>query len=292
MRRLLHLVDALFGWHLRKSGAVGAGEGAAVVWRRIRQVAGNRLSIALDRSTYQRRYEFSFMNPYFTDSGLSLGYNVWWREFDYSSFNVASYSSNSGAFQVLLGIPLSESNSISLMAGVDSNQINAFAGSTPDPLMDYLYAVGDRTFRSFRIQGAWARDTRNNYLMPTIGSTHNLSAQIVLPGSTISYYKLQYDFTRYWPLNPSIVLKTATTLGFGDSSTGWAVLGAPPTARRFFFSTSTDLERPWLKLWRTCPDSTVRRTLSVIFLEPRAVLSSVSLISLIPCPYPIQQASR
>ncbi len=178
---------------------------------------GNRLSIALDRSTYQRRYEFSFMNPYFTDSGLSLGYNVWWREFDYSSFNVASYSSNSGAFQVLLGIPLSESNSISLMAGVDSNQINAFAGSTPDPLMDYLYAVGDRTFRSFRIQGAWARDTRNNYLMPTIGSTHNLSAQIVLPGSTISYYKLQYDFTRYWPLNPSIVLKTATTLGFGDS---------------------------------------------------------------------------
>jgi len=45
MRRLLHLVDALFGWHLRKSGAVGTGEGAAVVWRRIRQVAGNRLSI-------------------------------------------------------------------------------------------------------------------------------------------------------------------------------------------------------------------------------------------------------
>ena len=36
------------------------------------------------------------------------------------------------------------------------------------------------------------------------------------------------------------------------------------STRRFFFSTRTDLERPWLKLWRTWPDSTVRRTLSVI----------------------------
>jgi galactoside O-acetyltransferase len=45
MRRLLHLIDALLGWPARRSGAVSIGRNAAVAWRRIRQVAGNRLSI-------------------------------------------------------------------------------------------------------------------------------------------------------------------------------------------------------------------------------------------------------
>lgn len=45
MRQLLNLVDAVLGWNVRRSDAVSVGPGAAVAWRRIRQVAGNRLSI-------------------------------------------------------------------------------------------------------------------------------------------------------------------------------------------------------------------------------------------------------
>src|SRR4051812_40369815 len=48
MRRLLNVVDVLLGWTAWRSGAVSTGAGAAVVWRRIRQVAGNRLSIGQD----------------------------------------------------------------------------------------------------------------------------------------------------------------------------------------------------------------------------------------------------
>ncbi len=48
MRTLLSLLDALLGWRARRSGAVSAGRGTAVVWRRIRQVGGNRLSIGQD----------------------------------------------------------------------------------------------------------------------------------------------------------------------------------------------------------------------------------------------------
>ena len=88
--------------------------------------------------------------------------------------------------------------------------------------------------------------------------------------------------------------------GLGGRGAGFCAAGsstacaAPPApiARRFFFSTRTDFERPWLKLWRTWPDSTVRRTLRVILRPPRAVLSSVSLVSLILCPYPIHSGWR
>jgi outer membrane protein insertion porin family len=178
---------------------------------------GNRVSTAITRSDYQKRYDFSFVNPYFTDEGLSLGYNLWWREFDYSSFNVAQYSTNSGAFQVFLGVPLSESDSISVMLGLDSNEILATEGSTPAPLVDYVNAIGQRTFHSWRAQVGWGRDTRNNYFTPVVGGTQSVSAEIALPGSTVEYFKIQYDISKYWPLHQALVIKTALNLGYGDS---------------------------------------------------------------------------
>jgi outer membrane protein insertion porin family len=178
---------------------------------------GNRVSMAVNRSTYQKRYDFSFMNPYFTDEGLSLGYNLWWREFDYSSYNVAQYSTNSGAAQVFLGLPLSESDSVSLMFGIDTNEILAFPGSTPPPLVDYIDAVGNRTFKSWRAQVGWGRDTRNDFFTPVVGTTQNLAAEIALPGSTVEYYKLSYDFAKYWPVSQAVVLRTAMNVGYGDS---------------------------------------------------------------------------
>ena len=178
---------------------------------------GNRVSMSVSRSAYQKRYDFSFTNPYFTKEGLALGYNFWWREFDYSSFNVAQYSTNSGAAQVFMSLPLSEADSVSLLFGIDSNQILAFAGSTPPPLVDYIDAVGKRTFHALRAQAGWSHDTRNDYFMPVVGSTQSVSLEVALPGSTVEYYKLQYDFAKYWLLNPSMVLRTGVNFGYGDS---------------------------------------------------------------------------
>ena len=50
--------------------------------------------------------------------------------------------------------------------------------------------------------------------------------------------------------------------------------------RFFFFSTTTDFERPWLKFCRTWPDSTVRFKLNGLRgASPRKVFSVVSFVS-------------
>jgi outer membrane protein insertion porin family len=178
---------------------------------------GNRVSLAAQRSNYQKRYDFSFLNPYFTDDGLSLGYNLNWSEFDYSNFNVAQYSTNSGAAQVVMGLPISEWDSVSALFGIDSNEILAFQGSTPDAIVDYINAIGNRTFHAWRGQLAWSRDTRNDYFMPSMGSFQRVSAELTLPGSTAEYYKLEYEYSKYWPLSPSLILRTGLNVGYGDS---------------------------------------------------------------------------
>ena len=182
--------------------------------------SGNQVAVEANRNTYLQRYSFSFLNPYFTDSGLSLGYNVWWREFDNSNFNTAQYSSTNAGMQATFGVPITESDTISASLGIDRNEIFVFRGSTPDSIVDYIDALGQRTFHTWRTQLAWARDTRNDYLQPTRGTAQRVSAEIALPGSTVQYYKLNYEFSKYWPISRALILNTRFELGYGDSYGG------------------------------------------------------------------------
>jgi len=178
--------------------------------------SGNRVSVEAQRNVYLQRYSFSFLNPYFTENGLTLGYNLTWREFDNSEFNTAQFSSTNASGQVVLGIPLTESDTISATFGVDRNEIFTFNG-TPTSIVRYIDALGNRTFHSWRTELGWARDTRNDYLQPTRGTFNRVSIETTLPGSTVEYYKLNYEFSKYWPLSSALVLNTRFELGYGDS---------------------------------------------------------------------------
>ncbi|WP_129135576.1 outer membrane protein assembly factor BamA [Luteimonas sp. YGD11-2] len=179
--------------------------------------SGNRVSIEASRNVYLQRYAFSYLNPYFTDDGMSLGYNLWWREFDNSEFNTAQYSSTNAAAQMFFGIPITENDSISLMFGIDRNEIYAWRGGTPDSIVDYIDAFGSRTFNSWRTELGWARDSRNDFLQPTRGTYQRVGLEVTLPGSTAEFYKLNYEFSKYWPISRALVLNTRAEIGYGDS---------------------------------------------------------------------------
>ncbi len=179
--------------------------------------SGNRVSVQAQRNDYLQRYDFSFVNPYFTDSGVSLGYNLWWREWDYSDFNTAQYSSTSGAGQVVLGLPITETDTVTAMLGIDSNEILTYRGSTPESLIDYIDALGRRTFHSWRAEIGWGRNSLDSYLTPTRGMQQRIWLEATLPGSTVEFYKLNYNISKFWPLSRHFVLNTRAELGYGDS---------------------------------------------------------------------------
>ena len=177
---------------------------------------GNRVSVQAQRSSYQQRYDFSFLNPYFLDNGMSLGYNLWWRELDYSDFGTAQYSSNSGAAQVVLGFPITETDTVTGLFGIDTNQILDSA-STPEPIRNYLDALNTRTFHAWRAELGWSRNSLDNLLTPSRGMQQRIWLEATLPGSTVEYYKLQYNISKFWPLSRHLVLNTRADLGYGDS---------------------------------------------------------------------------
>src|SRR3546814_18517980 len=90
---------------------------------------------------------------------------------------------------MVLGVPITESDSVSVLFGIDRNEINTFRGYTPDSIVDYIDALDTKTFHAWRSELAWARDTRNDFLQPTRGTLHHVSLATPLPGSTLQTYK-------------------------------------------------------------------------------------------------------
>lgn len=178
--------------------------------------SGNQVSVQAQRNDYMQRYDFSFRNPYFTDNGLSLGYNLWWRELDYSDFNTAQYSTNSGAAQAVFGLPITETDTVTAMLGVDTNEILVF-GSTPPSIRDYINALDRSTFHAWRAEVGWGRNSLDSFLTPTRGMQQRVWLETTLPGSTVEYYKLNYNISKFWPLSRHFVLNTRAELGYGDS---------------------------------------------------------------------------
>ncbi len=178
---------------------------------------GNRVGVAVQRNDYSESYDINYFDPYFTRDGISVGYNLSYREADYRNFNIASFYSDSGIARATFGLPLTETDTVGLSFGIDYNTINPVYGSTPQTIVDYIDALDQRTFHAWRSELSWARDSRNAYWNPTRGTYQRAGAEVTLPGSTVEYYKLNYQFARYWPINRALVLLTNFELGYGDS---------------------------------------------------------------------------
>jgi outer membrane protein insertion porin family len=192
--------------------------------------SGDRVGFTVQNNRFVKRFDFTYLDPYFTDDGISLGYNLIYRELDQGQANIANFTTDNGALQAVFGIPLTETDSIGVVFGIDRNQINVVNGATPDPFVDYIDALGRRTFNAWRTELSWARDSRNAFFNPTRGTFQRVSAEITLPGSTVEYYKLNYQFAHYWPISRNIVLLSSAEVGYGDSYSDAVTRSFPVTA--------------------------------------------------------------
>jgi len=184
---------------------------------------GNRAAVNIQNNRFFKRLDLTYINPYTTDDGLSVGYNASYRELDFADQNLAAYSTDTAAFKAFFGIPLTETDTLSAAIGIDSTKIQALPGLTPDYIFDYLLRVAAskdnlerRTFKAWRMEAGWARDSRNRFFNPTRGGFQQIGAEVVLPGSTQEYYKVYYRFGRYFPVNSWLTLFASADIGYGD----------------------------------------------------------------------------
>ncbi|HEY3521217.1 MAG TPA: outer membrane protein assembly factor BamA [Rhodanobacteraceae bacterium] len=178
---------------------------------------GDKVSASLQKSTFLKQYQVSYLNPYFTDSGISLGYNLSYLELNQEQANIASYLSNDAAFTTTMGLPISETDSVNLGLGYSKNQIEVIPGYTPTPFVDQLNQIGHLTMRNTTLNVSWGHDTLNKYFKPTQGGIQTFGAEISLPGSTVEYYKLSASSRNYFELPKGFVGLLSGMIGYGKT---------------------------------------------------------------------------
>lgn len=178
---------------------------------------GNRVSLGLTRSEYQSRYNFGFVDPYWTEDGVSLGYNAFYRTADYDEldYDVSSYSVDSLGGGVNIGYPISETARLSFGLSVQQDDLDT-GRYTVDEIYDFMDEEGD-SFLNFKGSIGWSESTLNRGVLATRGHSQSLVFETTLPGSDLSFYKLDYNGQLFVPMSKDYTLRMHTRLGYGDA---------------------------------------------------------------------------
>ncbi|QIB67722.1 outer membrane protein assembly factor BamA [Kineobactrum salinum] len=128
------LIDVDFAVEEQSSGSIGASFGYAqdaglIFGLNLQQDnflgTGRRVGIGLNSSRYQDVYNFSYTNPYYTEDGVSRGFNVYFRSTDLSEINVASYTTDTLGAALNFGYPIKETQRLGFSFGVSNTEITA-----------------------------------------------------------------------------------------------------------------------------------------------------------------------
>ena len=178
---------------------------------------GNSASLGLTRSEYQSKYNIGFTDPYFTKDGVSLGYNAFYNKTDYNDYyddGVSYYSINSYGAGATLGYPINETSRISfgLTAQHDSIEPGTYSA---DEIYDFIDREG-KEFTNFNANLGWSESTLNKGILATRGYSQNLNLMVTVPGSDLSFYKIDYTGQTFLPVSASTSLRFHTKLGYGN----------------------------------------------------------------------------
>ena len=176
---------------------------------------GNRMSLSLQKNNTVQSYNFSFYDPYYTIDGVSRGFNLFYRQSDFSNQSFTSdYQTNTLGGNVTFGYPISNRERLSFTLG--ASKIDMFAGSiVPAEITSFIDDHGDE-FHEYSFGAGWTWSSLNRGLFPTDGAQHNLSFDLAIPGSDLTYYKLGYKADYYIPFEDEWALRFRTELGYGD----------------------------------------------------------------------------
>jgi outer membrane protein insertion porin family len=174
---------------------------------------GNALSFQVSTGSINQVYSMSYTNPYFTDDGVSRGFDVYKRKVDASNLSaIGSYNTDTIGAGVRFGVPITEYDTINYGLAYERTSIGLLS-DTPQRYIDFVNQFGS-TADSYVGSIGWARDKRDSVIYTTSGTLQRVSAEIGLPGGDLLYYRTTYQHQWYYPLTRELVFYTNAQIGY------------------------------------------------------------------------------
>lgn len=183
--------------------------------------SGNHLSLQINSASINKVYSLSTTDPYFTDDGVSRGFDVYKRTVDTSSTTltaISKYKTSTLGGGIRFGVPLNEKDTVNLGLALERIETTVFSDSA-QRYIDFVDQFGN-VANVARADLGWARDTRDNLLYPTAGELRRIYGEVGLPGLDLEYYKINYQHQYLWTFARDYTLLLNGDIGIGDGYGG------------------------------------------------------------------------
>ena len=201
---------------------LASGEGlilTAAVTERNLFGTGNILSTQVNTSKVNTVYSISYTNPYYTDEGMSRGFDVYQRNVNSTSTAISQYTSSTMGAGVRYGVPINDDETIHYGLTAEQTKLGLTTLS-PQRFIDYVNAVGYTTDDWLGTVG-WSRDTRDSAINTTLGVVQNAAMEVALPiAKDLRYYKLTYQQQWFHPVTHDVTLLLKGDAGVGNGYGG------------------------------------------------------------------------
>lgn len=180
---------------------------------------GKFVNLMVNTGRVNKIYSLSYTDPYFTRDGVTGGFDIYKRVLNTQSLqSVMNFNTDTTGINFRVGIPLNESDSVQLGLGAE-NTVIQLGPNSPQRNIDFVNKFGEST-NNIPLTASWRRDGRDSAIWTTSGNTQRLYAEAGMPGVDLTYYKVSYDHSWYYPLSDTFTLMLKGELGYGDGYNG------------------------------------------------------------------------
>ena len=177
---------------------------------------GQRVGVSMDNSSVTKQFGFNFVNPYYTEDGVSRGISLSYRSVNAEAADISNYSTDSYGASLYYGIPLSEYTNYRWGIRFDNTTIATSSVGTAQNILDFINSKGAEN-NTYQVFAGWSYDSRNRRVFATKGTLTSLGGETAVPGSDLEYYKVDFRNLNYFPVSKSVTLATNLQLGYGKS---------------------------------------------------------------------------
>lgn len=179
---------------------------------------GNHLSTQVNTSKVNQVYSVSYTNPYYTDEGISRGFDIFKRTTDATQISVSQYTSDTLGGGIRFGIPISDDETFQYGLSTEATTIH-LTNSSPQRFINFVNTFGKTTTNVLGTIG-WTRDTRDSAIYPTEGMMQRSYLEVGLPVSDQRFYRLTYKHEWFQPLTPNLTLMLNGDFGYASGYGG------------------------------------------------------------------------
>ncbi len=199
---------------------------------------GNALSTQVNTGRVNKVYSVSYTNPYFTDNGISRGFDVYKRDVNSTFTAISPYLSSTIGGGMRFGVPISDFENTHYGLSAEKTELTLTDASSIQ-MKDYVRIFGPSTSNLIGSVG-WSQDSRDSAIYTTAGTVQRAFVEVAMPISNQQFFKVTYQHQWFYPISQNVTLMMNGEAGGAEGYGGKPVpffknfyAGGPGSVRGF-----------------------------------------------------------